>query len=125
MKTENHSLLISIDAILDDEMKIIKGEKFLLNVAAAKIFEIDLKQLQQKIKTHRNRFPKQFMFQLNENEIKKIFQTGTKRKKIQVFNWDGLMMLAGLLKSKRAIAIHLQLVRLYGKGILDKINFGN
>ncbi|MEO8147011.1 MAG: ORF6N domain-containing protein [Bacteroidia bacterium] len=125
MKFENHSLLISIDAFLDEKMQNVREQQVLIDKEVAVILEISLEQLQQKIRDNINRFPEEFMFALNKKEIIKIFPQGIKRKKIYAFTWGGLMMLAGLINTKRAINIHLQLIRSYGKGIIDRFNFAD
>src|SRR5438093_1068137 len=121
MKFENHSLLISTDALLDEKMKFFRGERVLLDADAAEILDINIQQLHRKVRENIERFPEQFMFVLSKNEMAELFLQGTKRKKIVAFTWGGLMMLAGLVNTKRAIEIHLQLIRCYGKGIFDML----
>ena len=119
MKFENHSLLISIDALLNEKLQLIRGQRVFVDEEAAVILEISLKKLQQKVRVNINRFPEEFMFQLNRTEMINLFPKGTKRKKIYGFTWGGLMMLAGLVNTKRAIDTHIQLIRCYGKDIFD------
>lgn len=124
MKFENHSLLISIEALLNEKLQPVRGQRVFIDTEVASILEISLEHLQQKVRTNIERFPQEFMFSLTHVEMVQLFSKKTKRKKICAFTWGGLMMLAGLMNSTRAIEIHLQLIRCYGKGVFSKIDLG-
>jgi len=124
MKFENHSLLISIEALLNEKLQPVRGQRVFIDTEVASILEISLEHLQQKVRTNIKRLPQEFMFPLTRAEMVQLFSKNTKRKKIYAFTWGGLMMLAGLINSKRAIEIHGQLIRCYGKGVFNKIDLG-
>lgn len=118
MRLENHSLLISIDSILEEKMLTIRGEKVLLDTDIAELFQIPISQLHQKVRNNIERFPKRFMFKITPEELRKISPlTLSKRRTIYVFTWGGIMMAAGQIRSKRANEISVQLIRHFGKGI--------
>lgn len=118
MQAENHSLLISIDSILEEKMLTIRNEKVLLDTDIANLFQITTPQLHRKVRENIERFPKQFMFKISAEELRKISPLALpKRRNIYAFTWGGIMMAAGQIRSKRANEISVQLVRHYGKGI--------
>lgn len=121
LSVENHSLLISIDHLLEDKMLVIREHQVLLDEEVASLFQVDLKLLQRKIRENSSGMPEEFLFILNEEEQKRIFPLGTKRKKIFAFTWGGIMTAVAFFHSQRAIEIHLQLIRCYSKGMFEKM----
>lgn len=118
MQSENHSLLISVDSILEEKMMTIRGEKVLFDSDLADLFQITTPQLHRKIRQNIERFPPQFMLAISAKELRKVLSlTLTRRRKIYVFNWGGIMMMAGQVHTNRAVEISLQLIRYYGKSI--------
>jgi hypothetical protein len=117
MPIENHSLLISIDSLLNEKMLTIRGQSVLLDSDVAELLQITIPYLHKKVRENRTRFPEQFMFKTSPDELRKIIPLSLKRKKIYVFTWGGIMMAAGQIRTKRADEISVQLIRRYGKGI--------
>ena len=65
-----------------------------------------------------DRFPEDFIFQLNKDEFNLIFQNGTSnwggtRKLPFAFTEHGVAMLAGLLNSQKAIDANILIVRVF------------
>lgn len=121
MKFDNHSLLVSVDALLDDKMQIIANRKVLTDSDACELFQIDLMHLKRILRNNSDRFPEDFMLTLTKKEITDEYSRFGRRRKIYAFTWGGLMMLAGIVNTRRAIRITHQLYHCYGDNLLEKI----
>ncbi len=86
----------------------------------AALYEVETKVLNRAVKRNINRFPADFMFQLDANEASALrFQFGTsktrggRRYRPFVFTEQGVAMLSSVLRSKRAIAVNVQIMRTF------------
>jgi hypothetical protein len=83
------------------------------------LYQVETKVLNQQVKRNLKRFPDDFMFQLTQSEfenLKSQFVTsswGGKRKLPLVFTEQGVAMLSGILNSDRAIAVNIQIMRIF------------
>ena len=80
--------------------------------------------MNQAVKRHKKRFPKDFIFQLSKSEYDFLisqFVTSKKsgrggvRKMPHAFTEQGVAMLSGILNSDRAIAVNIQIMRTFTK----------
>lgn len=94
-------------AALKALMRDVRGTKVLLDRDAADYFEVEVKVLNAAVKRYRNRFPSDFMIEFNEGEGSDRELLGAARGFTEV----GVDMLAGLLKSQRAIAHSIANIR--------------
>ena len=100
---------------------IIRGQKVMLDSDLAKLYGVPTKALNLAVKRNKERFPKDFMFQLSRAEIKDLrFQTetsswGGQRYLPYVFTEQGVAMLSGVLRSKRAVQINISIMRAFVK----------
>jgi phage regulator Rha-like protein len=120
---ENHSLLLSIDALLNEKMLTINRQQVMTDHDLANLLQITTGQLIKKVKANRKRFSSDFLITLNDQHFS---QSAVVEKSIYAFTWGGIMQAVALFNTKRAIDIHLQLVRCYTKragvfGILQRI----
>lgn len=99
----------------------------------AELYGVETKTLNRAVKRNLDRFPGDFMFQLNKKEASVFlrFQNGTsnenlkyqigtsswggRRKLPYVFTEQGVAMLSAVLKSKTAIKINIQIIRTFVK----------
>jgi hypothetical protein len=85
----------------------------------AKLYEVDTSQLTRQVRRNIDRFPNDFMFQLTKEELKNLIcQIGTSswggtRKLPFAFTEQGVAMLSGVLRSKRAIQVNIQIMRAF------------
>ena len=101
----------------------IRGHKVMLDSDLARLYEVETKRLNEAVKRNIERFPEDFMFQLTEEEwklfnLKSQFATsswGGIRKLPYVFTEQGVAMLSGVLKSKRAVDVNIQIMRTFVK----------
>ena len=117
----------------------IRDTQVMLDRDLAKLYEIDAIRLREQVKRNITRFPNKFMFQLNLAEIDfMVSQNAIPSKKHlggtlpYVFTEQGVAMLSGVLKTKTAINISIQIIdafvsmrRFISRNIelFEKINF--
>ncbi|HAS00062.1 MAG: hypothetical protein US57_C0014G0024 [Candidatus Moranbacteria bacterium GW2011_GWC2_37_73] len=104
----------------------IRGEKVMFDRDIAELYNVKTKELNKAVKRNIERFPEDFMFQLTKSESDMFlrFQNGTlenggrgKYAKYlpYVFTEQGVAMLSAVLKSRRAIEVSIQIVRVFIK----------
>lgn len=86
----------------------------------AELYGVNTAQLKRQVKRNRDRFPGDFMFVLNEKEIRRVVcQIGIPSKsyfggsKPFVFTEHGILMLSSVLKSNCAVQINIQIMRIF------------
>ena len=102
---------------------MIRGQKVMLDSDLAELYEVSTKKLNEQIRRNLNRFPLDFMFQLNEEETETLrsqFATsktgrGGRRYFPFVFSEQGVAMLSSVLHSERAIEVTILIMRAFVK----------
>lgn len=118
MSKESKSVAIP-DEIIMGKIYLIRGRKVLLDNDLAELYGVDNKQLKRAVRRNITRFPEDFMFELRRNEFNDLrSQFGTSswggaRYLPMAFTEHGVLMLASVLNSDRAIQINLQIVRIF------------
>ncbi len=102
----------------------------MLDSDLAELYGVETKVLNQAVKRNLERFPTSFMFQLTyaeEENLKSQIVTsslerqinkekhGGRRKPVSVFTEHGVLMLANVLRSSRAITVSIQIVEAFVK----------
>ena len=102
----------------------IRGERVMLDSDLASIYGVETKALNRAVKRNRDRFPKDFVFQLTQDESELLrYQIGTlktgrgqHRKYLPyVFTEHGAIMAANVLNSPRAVQMAVFVVRAFLK----------
>jgi len=102
--------------IIKNSILEIRGKKVMLDMDLAKLYEVETRVLKQAVRRNIERFPMDFMFELNENEIQNLtshFVTtswGGQRHKPFAFTEQGIAMLSSVLKSKKAIHMNISIM---------------
>lgn len=105
--------------VIQNKIYEIRGIRVMLDFDLAEMYGVETKVLNQSVKRNLDRFPDDFMFQLNNQEFDNLrsqFVTsswGGKRYLPFAFTEHGVTMLASVLKSKKAIEINLRIVRAF------------
>ncbi len=105
--------------IIQQKIVEIRGEKVMLDFDLAILYNVETKVLNQAVKRNHTRFPEDFMFQLSQdeyNDLKSQFVTsswGGARKLPFAFTEHGITMLAGILRSDKAITMNILIVRAF------------
>ncbi len=117
VKSKSISLIPTHD--MDYAIYMIRGQKVMLDEDLAKIYGVITKVLNQAIHRNKERFPEDFMFQLTINEYNNLKSQivtsswGGRRKMPFAFTEHGAVMLASVLRSKRAIQMSIEVVRAF------------
>jgi hypothetical protein len=113
-------------AIIPDEQVIskiylIRGQKVMLDRDLAGLYQVETRILNQAVHRNKDRFPKDFMFQLTVQEFENlksqfvISSWGGVRKLPFAFTEQGVAMLSGVLNSAVAIKVHIQIIRVFAR----------
>jgi len=109
------------DEIIMEKIYLIRSKKVMLDKDLAKLYNVDTKQLKRAVKRNIIRFPEDFMFTLNTKEFNNLRNQivtsswGGTRYLPMAFTEYGVLMLASVLNSERAIQINIQIVRIFNK----------
>lgn len=106
----NLTSLISIQAIIENNTRIIRNKQVLLDIEVAKLYQVDIKYLRNQVEKEQARLPKDFMFQLTIVECKKISNNIKTKLLPYVFTENGILMVGGVLNTEKAIKIHIQVI---------------
>ena len=99
----------------------IRDVQVMLDRDLAAFYGVETKVLNQAVKRNIERFPQEFMFQLTKEELKnwKSQIVTSKREKMglrklpYVFTEQGVAMLSGILKSKTAVKMSIQIINAF------------
>lgn len=109
---------------VENAILLIRGHKVMLDSTLAKLYEVPTKVLNQAVRRNLDRFPEDFMFQLNREESNFLnsrsqFVTLKQGENIKylptVFTEYGVAMLSSVLKSQRAIHVNIEIMRAFGR----------
>jgi len=100
---------------------LIRSRKVMLDKDIAELYKVGTRDLNKAVKRNIERFPGDFMFQLSRSEFAGLmFHSGTSnkgrggtRKLPYAFTEHGVAMLSGVLKSKRAVEVNIQIIRAF------------
>ena len=106
---------------------VIRGEKVMLDSDLAALYGVTTGNLNKAVKRNAERFPIDFMFQLDAEEVANLkFQFGIsswggRRRLAYAFTEQGVAMLSSVLNSERAVKVNIAIMRAFVKlrGTLD------
>jgi len=113
--------LLLTDERVINKIYLIRGQKVMLDKDLAELYNVMTGNLNKAVNRNMKRFPKDFMFQLNQREFKNlIFQNGISswggtRRTPYVFTEQGVAMLSSILSSDRAILVNIHIIRVFTK----------
>ncbi len=113
--------LIPIE-IIENRIFVIHGQKVMIDRDLAELYGVKTYRLNEAVKRNKERFPDEFMFQLNDNEKKELIANCDRFKTLvhstsnpYAFTEHGVAMLSSVLNSKQAIAINIQIIKTFVK----------
>lgn len=106
---------------IERQILVIRGHQVLLDEDLAQLYGVETRVLVQQVKRNAKRFPADFMFQLSVAELTNLKsqsvissgQHGGRRSRPLVFTEQGIAMLSGVLRSDRAIAVNIEIMRAF------------
>lgn len=125
MKSEpSHAKTVTLlpEETIQAKILLIRGQKTMLDRDLAKLYDVPVKVLIQAVKRNIDRFPEDFMLQLNREETRNSrsqIVTLKQRQNIKylphAFTEQGVAMLSSVLRSKTAIRVNIQIMRTFSK----------
>jgi len=105
---------------IESRILLLRGHKVMLSTDLAELYGVEPRALVQAVKRNIERFPEDFMFQLNDEEfsdLKSQFVTsswgGIRRAAPYAFTEQGVAMLSSVLRSKRAVQVNVEIMRAF------------
>jgi hypothetical protein len=131
-----------VEKTIAEKIYIIRGKRVMLDSDLAELYGVSTKRLNEQIRRNTDRFPKDFMFQLTQEETANLkYQFGTssslrfqndtlkedrilksqiatsrwggRRKPTYVFTQEGIAMLSSVLRSSQAVAVNIAIMRAF------------
>jgi hypothetical protein len=108
-------------ALIEKRIYLIRRQKVMLDRDLAKLYGVTTAALNQAVRRNADRFPEDFMFQLCTNEFDSLrsqivtLEGRGKHPKYlpRVFTEQGVAMLSGVLRSKRAGQVNIAIMRTF------------
>ena len=101
---------------------LVRGQKIMLSTHLAELYGVEARVLVQAVKRNIERFPEDFMFQLNDEEFENLKSQfvisswgGIRRAKPYAFTEQGVAMLSSVLRSKQAVQVNIEIMRSFVK----------
>ena len=110
---------VIVAATIAQSIVRLRGHKVLLDADLATLYGVPTKVLVQAVKRNLERFPEDFMFQLSAEEFEDLRSQsvtsswGGRRYTPYAFTEQGVAMLSSVLKSPRAIAVNIEIMRAF------------
>ncbi len=105
---------------IERSILLVRGEKVMLDEVLAHLYQVPTKALLQAVKRNIERFPADFMFQLNGEEWASLRSQivtskgrGGRRYPPYVFTEQGVAMLSSVLRSNRAVQVNIEIMRAF------------
>jgi ORF6N domain len=100
---------------------VARERQVMLDEDLADLYGVETKRLVEQVKRNLERFPEDFMFQLDKQEAAALRSQiatsstgrGGRRYSPYVFTEQGVAMLSSVLRSKRAIAVNIEIMRAF------------
>ncbi len=106
--------------LIEKKIYLVRGQKVMLDRDLAELYGVETRALNQAVRRNMDRFPADFMFALDREEIRNIsqFVISSKMKhapSVLVFTEQGITMLSSVLRSKRAVQVNIAIMRTFVK----------
>jgi hypothetical protein len=120
--TKKETSLVIPDEMVMNRILLLRGQKIMIDRDLAELYGTTTVRLNEQVKRNAKRFPSDFMFQLTEEEKSEVIANCEHLKGLKfsphlphAFTEHGAVMLASVLNSERAIAVNIQIVRIFTK----------
>jgi hypothetical protein len=107
---------------IESRILLIRGQKEMLDRDLAALYGVKPIALRQQVKRNKDRFPKDFMFQLTAAEAESLLSQSVipPRRSLggfmpYAFTEQSVAMLSSVLRSKRAVHVNIQIMRAFVK----------
>ncbi|HOZ30263.1 MAG TPA: ORF6N domain-containing protein [Bacteroidales bacterium] len=122
MNNSENKIMLPEETIIS-KIYLIRGNKVILDRDLAEFYGIETRRLKEQVRRNIERFPEDFMIEFTKEELDDFRkQFGNTSKEIMglriapfAFTEHGILMLASVLNTERAIQINIQLVRVFNR----------
>jgi hypothetical protein len=111
--------IVPIEGI-ESAIMVLRGQKVILDEHLADLYQVEVKALNQAVKRNIDRFPADFMFQLNDTETEILRSQsvtprswGGRRSPPYAFTEQGVAMLSSVLRSACAVHVNIEIMRAF------------
>lgn len=104
---------------IEQSIMFLRKEKVMLDVDIAPLYGVETRVLLQAVKRNLDRFPRDFMFQLTQEEVDNlrsqsvISSWGGRRYLPYAFTEQGVAMLSSVLRSQQAVRVNIEIMRAF------------
>ena len=108
--------------IIRNKIVVLRNQQVMIDRDIAELYGVETRRLNEQVKRNIERFPEEFMFQINEKEFKflrsqiatsKTETRGGRQYLPYAFTEQGVAMLSAVLKSETAIAASIQIMKAF------------
>ena len=100
-------------------IRVIRGQQVMIDRDLAQLYGVETKRLNEQVKRNIERFPDDFMFQLNKDDVEILKSQnatsswGGDRRLPYAFTEQGIAMLSSVLKSQIAVDVNIRIMRAF------------
>ena len=106
---------------IESRILVVRDRRVLLDEDLAELYGVETKRLVEQVKRNIERFPADFMFQLDKTEAAALRSQiatsnpgrGGRRYAPYVFTEQGVAMLSSVLRSERAVRVNIEIMRVF------------
>ena len=120
--SKQNELSVIPEETIQKKILLIRGKKVMIDNDLAELYGVSTKRLNEQVKRNIKRLPEHFMFQLNKEEKDKVVAICDHLQKLKfspflpyAFTEYGIVMLANVLNSDRAIKASVRIVEIFIK----------
>ena len=110
---------LPLTADIQPMIRVIRGQQVIIDRDLALLYGVETKRLNEQVKRNIERFPDDFMFQLNKEEVEILKSQnatsswGGDRRLPYAFTEQGIAMLSSVLKSQTAVDVNIRIMRAF------------
>jgi len=109
------------DEVIMNKIYLVRGQKVMIDRDLAELYGVETKRLKEAVRRNITRFPPDFLFEMDKEEFENWrTQNATSKEDKQglryapfCFTEQGVTMLSCVLNSERAIAVNIQIIRIF------------
>ena len=108
--------------IISNKILLLRNKRVMIDRDIAELYGVTTKRLNEQVRRNLNRFPNHFMFELTIKEKNEVVAKCDHLKKLKfssflpkVFTEHGVIMLANVLKSEKAIKVSIEIIDVFIK----------
>jgi len=122
MSEDNNKKSLVPNELIASKILLIRGQKVMIDSDIAQLYGVTTTRLNEQVKRNKTRFPNNFMFELTQEEKKEVIANCDHLENLKfspvlpkVFTEHGIMMVANVLTSERAINVSIQIIEVFIK----------